>query len=219
MEKQETTSLEGQEPPKETTNKDNKPVKETIKFNGIAAQINLSPGSETHRRFAELMTETGAYTSRGLIEMLIESYRNKGANDNSEAIKELQKQLAAITKDRDELNDICDNQKTEIEKLNKQLEAANNTANENATAGLGKQLQLEELQKKMEGAIIVHPNPVTRYFLDEMASKTNTPADKILEKLFFEDLQNPRANNLPYTVTSPRIEKVMDELKKRQNNG
>jgi len=28
---------------------------ETTKIEGIAAQINLSPGSETHKRFAQLM--------------------------------------------------------------------------------------------------------------------------------------------------------------------
>lgn len=198
----------------ETTNTNAKPRQETTKFDGISAQINLSPGSETHRRFAALMKETGSYTARGLIEMLIDTYQKRGETaDNSEAFAQLQSE-------KDELDNTCHNkeieiaeQKEEIADLKEKLEAANKNANENATAGLGKQLQLEELQKKIEGAVIVKLNPVSRFFLAEMAAKTQTPPEKILEKLFIEDLQNPRANNLPYTVSASRIREVMEELK------
>ena len=68
----------------------------------------------------------------------------------------------------------------------------------------------------MEGAIIVKPNPVSLHFLKEMAEKTKTEPGKILEKLFFDDLQNPRANNLPYTVTASRIREVLNELKPKE---
>ena len=187
-------------------------TKETPKFDGISAQINLSPGSETHRRFAELMRETGAMTARSFVEMLMDSYQSPHT-DNSEAIAQLQSE-------KDELNNTCHNQeitiaeqKEEIADLKEKLEAANKTANENATNGLGKQLQIEELQKKLDGAVIVKLNPVSRFFLAEMAGKTQVPPEKILEKLFFDDLQNPRANNLPYTVSGSRIREVMEELK------
>ena len=74
-----------------------------------------------------------------------------------------------------------------------------------------------ELQKQLEGAIIVKPNPVSAYFLKEMAEKTKTTPAKILEKLFFEDLQNPLSDHLPYTVSSSRIRKVMEDLKPKDN--
>ena len=86
--------------------------------------------------------------------------------------------------------------------------------NENAESGLGKQLQLVELRQQIDGAVIVKLNPVSRFFLAEMAGKTGTTPDRILEKLFIDDLQNPRANNLPYTVSSSRIREVMEELKR-----
>lgn len=185
--------------------------KETPKFDGISAQINLSPGSETHRRFAEMMRRSGAMTARSFVEMLMDAYANpKVDTDNSEVISNLEKQVGELT-DTNKAKD------QKIAELEKQLEAANNTANENAVNGLGKQAQIEELQKQLEGAIIVKPNPVSAYFLKEMAEKTETTPAKILEKLFFEDLQNPLSDHLPYTVSSSRIRKVMDELKQQQN--
>ena len=194
------------------------PQKETPKFDGISAQINLSPGSETHRRFAEMMRQSGAMTARSFVEMLMDAYAYpKVDTDNSEVIAKLQSE-------KEELDNTCHNQevtiaeqKEEIADLKEKLEAANNTANENAVNGLGKQAQIEELQKQMEGAIIVKPNPVSAYFLKEMAEKTNTTPAKILEKLFFEDLQNPLSDHLPYTVSSSRIRKVMEDLKPKDN--
>ena len=181
--------------------------KETPKFDGISAQINLSPGSETHRRFAEMMRQSGAMTARSFVEMLMDAYENpKVDTDNSEVIANLEKQVGELT-DTNKAKD------QKIAELEKQLEAANNMANENATGVLGKQLQLDELQKQIEGAIIVKPNPVSAYFLEEMAKEKSTTPEKILERLFIDDLQNPRANNLPYTVSASRIREVMEELK------
>ena len=73
-----------------------------------------------------------------------------------------------------------------------------------------------KIQTDTDGAIIVKPNPVSAYFLKEMAERENTTPEKILERLFIDDLQNPRANNLPYTVESSRIREVMKELKQKQ---
>ena len=192
-------------------------TKETPKFDGISAQINLSPGSETHRRFAEMMRHDGALTARSFVEKMMDAYNFQQTEiDNSEAIAQLQSE-------KDELDNTCHNQeieiaeqKEEIADLKEKLEAANKTANENAVNGLGKQAKIEELQKKLDGAVIVKLNPVSRYFLEEMAQKENSTPGKILERLFIDDLQNPRANNLPYTVSSSRIREVMEELKPKQ---
>lgn len=190
---------------------------ETTKIEGIAAQINLSPGSETHKRFAQLMKENGATTTRGFIEVLLDVYEKSATiADNSATIAELKDRLTSVIAEKDALNNTCQSQEAEISELKERLEEANNQANANAENGLGKQLQLDELQKQMEGAIIVKPNPVSLYFLKEMAEKTKTEPGKILEKLFFDDLQNPRANNLPYTVTASRIREVLNELKPKE---
>lgn len=196
----------------ENTETTTKPRQETTKFDGISAQINLSPGSETHRRFAALMKETGSYTARGLIEMLMDNYTTPHT-DNSEAIANLEQQIVDLKSENAAYDATNQNLELEISELKQQLEAANKTANENAVNGLGKQAQIEELQKQVEGAIIVKPNPVSLYFLNEMAAKEETTPGKILEKLFIDDLQNPRANNLPYSVSASRIRSVMNELK------
>ena len=191
---------------------------ETDKIDGISAQINLSPGSETHRRFAKLMLETGSKTNRSLVDMLMESYENPPKDSDSAAtIINQENEISNLKSEIAAYEATLQNNETEIADLKAKLESANATANENAVNGLGKQAQIEELQKQLEGAIIVKPNPVSRYFLDEMAKEKNTTPAKILERLFIDDLQNPRANNLPYTVSASRIREVMDELKTKQN--
>lgn len=189
-------------------------TKETPKFDGISAQINLSPGSVTHRRFAELMRETGSMTSRSLVEMLIDFYKTHvDVADNSDDIANLEQQIVDLKSENAAYDATNQNLELEIEELKQQLKTAQNEANENAVNGLGKQAQIEELKQQLDGAIIVKTNPVSRYFLEEMAEKQQTTPGKILERLFMDDLQNPRANNLPYTVSASRIRKVMEELK------
>ena len=187
-------------------------TKETPKFDGISAQINLSPGSETHRRFAELMRETGAMTARSFVEILMDSYQSPHT-DNSETIANLEQQIVDLKSENAAYDATNQNLELEISELKQQLQTAQNEANENAVNGLGKQAQLEEMKQQLEGAIIVKTNPVSRYFLEEMATKQQTTPGKILERLFMDDLQNPRANNLPYTVSGSRIREVMEELK------
>lgn len=191
---------------------------ETTKIDGISAQINLSPGSETHRRFAELMREAGATTARSFIEMLMDNYQNPPQDtDSAKTIIELEKTVNNLKAENAAYEATLQNNELEINDLKAKLEEANKTANENAVNGLGKQAQIEEMQKLLEGAIIVRPNPVSAFFLKEMAEKEKTSPGKILEKLFIDDLQNPRANNLPYTVTASRIREVMEELKPKQD--
>ena len=205
------------EKPEENTEKKEettKTAKKSVKIDGVSSQINLGEGKPAHYQWARILLSSGHSSPSACMKMLMDAYENQKVDtENSEVIANLQSE-------KDELNNTCHNQevtiaeqKEEIADLKEKLEAANKTANENATNGLGKQLQIEELQKKIDGAVIVKLNPVSRFFLAEMAAKTQTPPEKILEKLFIEDLQNPRANNLPYTVSGSRIREVMEELK------
>lgn len=187
---------------------------ETVKIDGVSAQINLSPGSETHRRFAQLMREAGAATSRSFIETLMDAYENQ-PND-LDALEELRQQLADLKGENAAYEATLQNKELEISDLRTKLEAAESQAREATEKSASRQERLDDLSATVEGAIIVKPNPVVAYFLDEMAGKEQTTPGKILEKLFIDDLQNPRANNLPYTVTASRIREVMEELKQRQ---
>jgi len=195
----------------ENTENTNKTKSETVKIDGISAQINLSPGSETHRRFAQLMREAGAATARSFIETLMDTYQKPHVDtDNSEVIANLEKQISDLTSECTAHSATEQNLELEIEDLKMQLATARNEANENAA-------KARQIQTATEGAIIVKLNPVSAYFLNEMAEDQKTTPGKILERLFIDDLQNPRANNLPYTVSSSRIREVMEELKNNQN--
>ncbi|MBQ6729947.1 MAG: hypothetical protein IJQ83_07440 [Bacteroidales bacterium] len=189
----------------------NKTKSETVKIDGISAQINLSPGSETHRRFAQLMREAGAATARSFIETLMDAYQNPHVDtDNSEVIANLEQQINDLNGEIAAYEATQQNNEAEIEDLKLQLATARNEANDNAA-------KAQQIQTSTDGCIILKPNPVSAYFLNEMAEKQQTTPAKILERLFIDDLQNPRANNLPYTVESSRIREVMEKLKNNQN--
>lgn len=194
----------------ENTENTNKTKSETVKIDGISAQINLSPGSETHRRFAQLMRDAGATTARSFIEMLMDAYQNPPEDaDSAATIIAMENQINDLNGKIAEYETQQKNEEAEIEDLKMQLATARNEANDNAAKAM-------QIQTATDGAIIVKPNPVSAYFLNEMAEKEKTTPGKILERLFIDDLQNPRANNLPYTVSSSRIREVMEELKQKQ---
>ena len=134
--------------------------------------------------------------------------------DQREIVSKLNQRIEELEQDNLGYRSEEDNYKHQIGDLQAKLDAAIKQANENAESGLGKQLQLDELRQRTEGAIMLKPNPVTAHFLKEMAEKTESTPERILEELFLADLQNPRANNLPYTVTSSQIRQVMNELRK-----
>lgn len=183
---------------------------ETTKIDGISAQINLSPGSETHRRFAQLMREAGAATSRSFVETLMDAYQNPPEDsDSAETIDRLVNKIDDLKGEIAAYEATQRNNEAEIDDLKMQLATARNEANDNAA-------KAQQIQIATDGAIIVKPNPVSAYFLNEMAEREKTTPAKILERLFIDDLQNPRANNLPYTVSSSRIREVMEELKPQQ---
>lgn len=191
-----------------------KPKSDT-KVDGVSAQINMGVGSETHLRFARLIKESGAVSARVFIDRLLDAYENPVSDPTAtEDIRNLHTHIDRLNAEIGELQHTIDDKDAKIKKLEADLEEARRVSNENAESGLGKQLQLDELRQQIDGAVIVKLNPVSRFFLAEMAGKTGTTPDRILEKLFIDDLQNPRANNLPYTVSSSRIREVMEELKR-----
>lgn len=192
------------------TENTNKPKSGPVKFHGFSAQINLSPGSETHRLFGELAYEAGATTSRSFVETLMDAYQNPHEDaDSAATIIAMEKQIADLKGEIAAYEATQQNEEAEIEDLKLQLATARNEANDNAA-------KAQKIETDTEGCIIIKPNPVSSYFLNEMAEKTGTTPGAILERLFFDSIQNPRANHLPYTVEPGRIRKVMEELKQKQ---
>jgi predicted nuclease with TOPRIM domain len=76
--------------------------------------------------------------------------------------------------------------------------------------------QQAETQKanRPENRFEVELHPVAWHFLKQMSEKTKKTPGYILTDLFIRDLQNPRANNLPYIVASSEIKAKLDEYKK-----
>lgn len=75
--------------------------------------------------------------------------------------------------------------------------------------------QQAETQKanRPENRFEVELHPVAWHFLKQMSEKTNKTPGYILTDLFIRDLQNPRANNLPYIVASSEIKAKLEEYK------
>jgi hypothetical protein len=181
----------------------NKTKLETVRFHGFPAQINLTPGSETHRRFGEYGYKAGATSNKQIVEMLLDACENPPEDaDSAATIANLEKQLSDATNGVKTMEETIADRKL-------QLDAARKDANDNAT-------KAQSIELAQQGTIIIKPNPVVAYFLNEMAQHEKTTPENILERLFVDDLQNPRANNLPYTVESSRIREVMNELKQQQ---
>lgn len=173
---------------------------------------------ETADRFVSVANRIGQTYERTLVYLL--DTEEKPNPDNSEAIAKLQQRIGELEGKLEEANrfiskngEIVEGKDLEIADLQEKLEAAVKEANENAESGLGKQLKLEEFQQLTDGAIIIKPNPVVAYFLNEMAAKTGSTPARILEELYLADLQNPTVNNLPYTVSSGEIRQVIRKLK------
>ena len=169
---------------------------------------------DTADRFLAMKTKTYAATYEEIVKLLLDAYDSSGVGtDNSEELSKLQQRIEELEQDNLGYRSEEDNYKHQIGDLQAKLEAAIADANANAESGLGRQLQLDELQQHIDGAIILKPNPVVAHFLNEMAAKTGSTPERILEELFLADLQNPRSNNLPYTVSPSKIREVMEELR------
>ena len=70
------------------------------------------------------------------------------------------------------------------------------------------------IANKPENIFEVDVHPVAFHFLKQMAEKLKVEPGYILTDLFVKDLQNPRANNLPYIVPSSEIKAKLEEYKK-----
>ena len=112
----------------------NQTKSETMKIDGVSAQINLSPGSETHKRFANLLKQSGAESARAFVAMLMENYENPHIDtDNSEVIERLEKEISDLKSENGNFQLTRQNYEEEIDQLKLDLAAARNEANENAT--------------------------------------------------------------------------------------
>lgn len=125
--------------------------------------------------------------------------------------KKIQVDNPELVKKNQELSDEID----ELQEANKNLVAQV----ENLESKL-KSLDDEKAQRP-DNLLEVVVHPVAFEFLKKMAAHQTkvkgfevTPGD-ILVNLFLCDLQNPRANNLPYIVTTSEIRAKFEEYKKQ----
>lgn len=72
----------------------------------------------------------------------------------------------------------------------------------------------DEKAQRPSNVFEVDVHPVAFHFLKQMADDLKVEPGYILTDLFIRDLQNPRANNLPYIVPSSEIRAKMEEYKK-----
>ena len=197
--------------------------------NCINLQIKVYP--EEKERFLKLKDEMDEVikTDRDAFISLMDFYENPKEIkvDNPELIKknqELQDEIDELTEENASL-------KQRIEDLNAKVEELINSGNESAMSAQKIQLELEALKEESENQAKANANrpanifevevhPVPFHFLKKMSEylsnqkKTEITPGYILTDLFLKDLQNPRANNLPYIVTTAEISKVLKEYRK-----
>lgn len=185
------------------------------------------------KKFVSLVDEMDNVNTQGqALERLIDVYEEPPktkildkeiASQNEDLIKKNQELADEI----DELQDVNAHLKQKIEELNIRIEEITNSGNENAMAAQRIQMELDKANETIasranrpENIFEVEVHPVPFYFLKKMAAylsnqkKTEITPGYILTDLFLKDLQNPRANNLPYIVTTAEISKVLEEYRK-----
>lgn len=151
------------------------------------------------KKFVSLIDEMDNVNTQGqALERLIDVYEEPPktkildkeiASQNEDLIKKNQELADEI----DELQETIASQKAELAKH--QEDAA-------------------QKSNRPENVFEVEVHPVAFHFLKGMAEKTKKTPGYILTDLFIRDLQNPRANNLPYIVTTAEISKVLEEYRK-----
>ena len=185
------------------------------------------------KKFVSLIDEMDNVNTQGqALERLIDVYEEPPktkildkeiASQNEDLIKKNQELADEI----DELQDVNALLKQKIEELNIRIEEITNSGNDNAMAAQRIQMELDKANETIaaranrpENIFEVEVHPVPFYFLKKMAAylsnqkKTEITPGYILTDLFLKDLQNPRANNLPYIVTTAEISKVLEEYRK-----
>jgi len=163
--------------------------------NCINLQIKVYP--EEKARFLKIKDEMDEIikTDRDAFLSLMDFYENP---------KEIKVDNPDLIKKNQELSDKVNELAEENIQLKKRIEEFE------ADAENRKQHQAN----KPENIFEVEVHPVAFHFLGQMAEKTKQTPGYILTDLFIKDLQNPRANNLPYIVASSEIRAKLEEYKK-----
>lgn len=155
------------------------------------------------KKFVSLIDEMDNVNTQGqVLERLIDIYEEPPKTKILD--KEIASQNADLIKKNQELSDKVNELTEENAHLKKRIEEFE------ADAENRKQHQAN----KPENIFEVEVHPVAFHFLRQMAEKTKQTPGYILTDLFIKDLQNPRANNLPYIVASSEIRAKLEEYKK-----
>ena len=147
-------------------------------------------------RFQKLASEMdNVKSNREAFNALMDFFENPKTVkvDNPELIKKNQE----LTDEIDELQETIASLKAELAKHQEEAESRS-----------------KAMADKPENVFEVEVHPVAFHFLKGMADKTKKTPGYILTDLFIRDLQNPRANNLPYIVASSEIKAKLEEYKK-----
>ena len=147
-------------------------------------------------RFKRLASEMdNVKTQRDALNALMDFYENP---------KEIKVDNPELIKKNQELQDKINELQETIASLKAEL------------ARHQEEAQQAETQKanRPENVFEVEVHPVAFHFLKQMAEKLKVKPGYILTDLFIKDLQNPRANNLPYIVTSSEVRAKLEEYKK-----
>lgn len=191
-------------------------------------QFNLKLYPQDIERFNEIIDSMENVNTKGqALSALMDFWENPKSviKDNPALIQRIAELEAEAQRRTDEMAD-----------LRAKLEKAQGEANDNGQASSELQLRIEQLEAENaalrekknlpENVISVEVHPVPWYFLKKMAeAETKRKGETvepgaILTDLFVRDLQNPRSNNLPYTVSSSEIKEVSQKyeasMKKKQ---
>ena len=185
------------------------------------------------KKFVSLIDEMDNVNTQGqALERLIDVYEEPPktkildkeiASQNEDLIKKNQD----LQDENDELMECNKNLVAQVENLEAKIDELTNSGNENAMAAQRIQMELDKANETIasranrpENIFEVEVHPVPFHFLKKMSEylsaqkKTEITPGYILTDLFLKDLQNPRANNLPYIVTTAEISKVLEEYRK-----
>lgn len=163
--------------------------------NCINLQIKVYP--EEKARFLKIKDEMDEIikTDRDAFLSLMDFYENP---------KEIKVDNPELIKKNQELQEEIEELQETIANLKSALAMHQDEADSRAKA----------IANKPENVFEVEIHPVAFHFLKGMAEKTKKTPGYILTDLFIRDLQNPRANNLPYIVASSEIKAKLEEYKK-----
>ena len=147
-------------------------------------------------RFKRLASEMdNVKTQRDALNALMDFYENP---------KEIKVDNPELIKKNQELQDKINELQETIASLKAELTRHQEEADSRTKA----------MAEKPENVFEVDVHPVAFHFLKQMAEKMKVEPGYILTDLFVKDLQNPRANNLPYIVTSSEVRAKLEEYKK-----